>query len=110
MSRDGQDTASAPRTKGWKIGLNNDWSADGPGNHSTIHILAKGRKAPIAIVCQPMRGYRDGDAELDAHARLISAAPDMLEALKYLMSAHGEQLHDAFDEAHKAIAKAEGNE
>jgi hypothetical protein len=45
-------------------------------------------------------------AEADANARLIAAAPELLEALQYVMSAHGEQLHDAFDAAEKAIAKA----
>lgn len=43
-----------------------------------------------------------------ARARLIAAAPDLLEALQYVMSAHGEQLTDAFAQAHKAIAKATG--
>jgi len=44
-----------------------------------------------------------------ANLCLICAAPDLLEALKCLMSAHGEQLTDAFDQAHRAIAKAEGS-
>jgi hypothetical protein len=48
------------------------------------------------------------DPEGMANARLIAAAPDLLEALKFVLSAHGEQLHDAFDDAHKAITKAEG--
>lgn len=43
-------------------------------------------------------------------ARLIAAAPCLLEALKYVLSAHGEQLHDAFDQAHKAILRAQGAE
>lgn len=43
-----------------------------------------------------------------ANARLIAAAPDLLEALEYVMSAHGEQLTDAFDQAQRAIAKATG--
>ena len=46
--------------------------------------------------------------EAEAYARLIAAAPDLLEALQYVMSAHGEQLTDAFEQAHKAIAKATG--
>ncbi len=45
-----------------------------------------------------------------ADLRLWASAPDLLEALKYVMSAHGEQLTDAFDQAHKAIAKAEGRD
>ena len=48
--------------------------------------------------------------ERAANGRLIAAAPDLLEALQYVMSAHGEQLTDAFDMARKAIAKATGGE
>ena len=48
--------------------------------------------------------------EAVANAHLIASAPDLLEALKYVMSAQGEQLTDAFDQAHKAIAKAEGRD
>jgi hypothetical protein len=33
---------------------------------------------------------------------------ELLAALEYVMSAHGEQLHDAFDQARAAIAKATG--
>jgi hypothetical protein len=43
-----------------------------------------------------------------ANGRLIAAAPDLLEAVEYLLSAHGEQIHDACDMAHKAVAKARG--
>ena len=53
----------------------------------------------------------DGDSEIpqaEANARLISAAPELLEALKFLMTAHGEQLDLAFEQAQSAIAKAEG--
>ena len=52
-------------------------------------------------------GACETDDQAVATARLIAAAPDLLEALKYVMSAQGEQLHDAFDQAHRAIAKAE---
>lgn len=41
-------------------------------------------------------------------ARLIAAAPDLLYALQFVMSAHGEQLTTAFEMAHEAIAKATG--
>lgn len=44
---------------------------------------------------------------MQANALLIAAAPDLLNALKYVLTAHGEQLHDAFEVACAAIAKAE---
>jgi len=44
----------------------------------------------------------------EADARLIAAAPDLLEALQHLMAAHGEQLDYAFQQAQDAIAKATG--
>lgn len=50
----------------------------------------------------------DAEQIQDANGRLIAAAPDLLEALRFVMSAHGEQLDLAFEQAHKAIAKATG--
>ncbi len=46
----------------------------------------------------------------EADARLIAAAPDLLEALQHLMVAHGEQLDYAFQQAQDAIAKATGSQ
>ena len=43
-------------------------------------------------------------------ARLIAAAPELLDALQYVMSATGEQLTDAFEKSEKAIAKATGGD
>lgn len=58
-----------------------------------------------AYICKV--GIR-GDVQAEADARLIAAAPDLLDALEYILSAHGEQIHDACDMARKAIAKARG--
>lgn len=85
------------------------WHRDGHNLSSIIH-------------CTKERGHPDakhitGDYETiarcdgenwDANSRLIAAAPDLLAALQFVLSAHGEQLHEAFDDAHKAITKATG--
>jgi hypothetical protein len=59
----------------------------------------------------PLIAVTDDDERLvdwQANARLIAAAPDLLEALQHLMVAHGEQLDYAFQQAQEAIAKATG--
>lgn len=43
-----------------------------------------------------------------ANARLIAAAPELLEALEFVMTAHGEQLSTAFEQAQEALTKALG--
>ena len=50
------------------------------------------------------------EAQMAANARLIAAAPELLEALQFVMSAHGEQLTTAFEQAQAAIAKATGEQ
>jgi hypothetical protein len=52
--------------------------------------------------------WGEGEEQAEANARLIAAAPDLLEALQHLMVAHGEQLDYAFQQAQEAIAKATG--
>lgn len=55
------------------------------------------------------RVYKDSTRErFEADSLLIGAAPELLEALQFVMSAHGEQLETAFAQAHTAIAKATG--
>jgi hypothetical protein len=46
-------------------------------------------------------------AEQDATARLIAAAPELLEALEEVV-AISDRKHNAWDKAHAAIAKARG--
>jgi hypothetical protein len=62
----------------------------------------------IVEICELPFHHRDDENE--ANARLIAAAPDLLEALQFVMSAHGEQLDTAFAQAHAAIAKATGEQ
>lgn len=48
--------------------------------------------------------------ETRANAILIAAAPDLLAALQFVMSATGEQLTSAFEAAQDAISKATGGQ
>jgi hypothetical protein len=50
----------------------------------------------------------EGDPPEEPDAQLIAAAPDLLEALQYVMVAHGEQLDEAFAMTNAAIHKATG--
>ena len=65
-----------------------------------------------AIASLPRGSKRDvpGYAEMfEANARLIAAAPDLLDALRTLMAASGEQLTSAFEQAQVALIKATGH-
>lgn len=48
-----------------------------------------------------------GHSEQEANAKLIAAAPELLEALKEVV-AISDRKHDAWDKAKLAISKAEG--
>lgn len=65
---------------------------------------------PIAFANIGWTGEGNQSYPIESNARLIAAAPDLLEALKFVMSAHGEQLDLAFQQAQEAIAKAEGGD
>ena len=66
------------------------------------------------IICAAaqLRGddWKTEHAERKANARLIAAAPELLEALQFVMTASGEQLSTAFEQAQAAIAKATGEQ
>ena len=57
-------------------------------------------------------GYNPADNELYANARLIAAAPELLEALEELIAAtnHLEPCPATADKARAAIAKAKGED
>jgi hypothetical protein len=96
------------------------WIVPGDGyehalNHRTLNIWhekGNGESVHVAeVFCQ------DGtwtDSEAKANSRLIAAAPDMLEALKFLVSEQpGTEQYEKWHDAHirgalSAIAKAEG--
>ncbi len=80
---------------------------------------------PIGSYKQPVKmssayiedAFTDGcrpDAEFDANMRLISAAPDLLQALIYMVNNIGQpcslETRDGFNAARAAIAKATGEQ
>ena len=72
------------------------WGRMAPSGHGT-----PGRKVAVVDDCS---GHSDADAQL------IAAAPELLEALQFLITASGEQLSTAFEQAQAAIAKATGEQ
>ena len=63
-------------------------------------------------ICQIYTSTAHGQSmgEQFANARLIAAAPELLEALQFVMTASGEQLSTALEQAQAAIAKATGEQ
>lgn len=65
-----------------------------------------GRGRRLVASCGPSAM---SDSETEANARLIAAAPEMLEALELVVGASNEdEMQDALTASHIAIAKAEG--
>lgn len=72
-----------------------------------VGLLGNPSGADTAGIAHCGMGLRTG-TEARANARLIAAAPDLLDALQFVMTATGEQLSTAFEQAQDAIAKATG--
>lgn len=107
---------SAQHTPGpWAEGdCQNDWSADNDGENTWTEIVAAGRPDPICLVVEGAAWGRDDI--LDANARLIAAAPELLEALQAMTHGLPDLLEsigysdeeDMIGKALAAIAKATG--
>ena len=84
------------------------WHWEGGTNYEFAQLVGAGRAPVLWLVSL------DGDCVMeveDADATLITAAPDMLEALRFVQK-HGLALKDSpmFDIVGRAIAKAEGKD
>lgn len=66
--------------------------------------------AGIAIVCTTVLEVGSNDKDTEANARLIAAAPDMLEALLSIENDDGRIPKTIWDMRNAAIAKATGTE
>lgn len=87
--------------------LSEDWEW---GSYSSTYVYKDGDNMPIAVVHQ--KGLSSATDEiLEANARLIAAAPELLEALEwcvnYLEHERGED-GNPIEKAEQAIAKARG--
>ena len=90
-----------------------------PGPWEQVADSIKSRKADCVVVRLPAQTDRVGDESPEqlerwnADARLIAAAPELLEALENLLKVHegeGGTQYNAADIARSAIAKAKGEE
>lgn len=82
-----------------------DWSIDTGGNNTFCLVGPEG-EAPVAIVVVP--SAFDMDDELDANARLIAAAPELLEAAQAWIAEEEGKGRSGTISMYAAIAKATG--
>lgn len=85
-----------------------------PGPWEVVRLSGVGGPCAIRMAYKPPSGrtfYGVQAIYLDADARLIAAAPELLEACRFFLTSFGavtEQQQDALTLASRAIAKAEG--
>lgn len=83
--------------------------SDGCIINSGMQVVAVNGSVKNGVKCSIYAATEDGDGEeMEANLHLIAAAPELLAALEFLMTAHGEQLDAAFSQANLAITKAKG--
>lgn len=102
-------TTQCKRTPGpWTI------DADGDGKPDAIITSTHDRDGPDDDICEVYGGNADDDETRHANARLIAAAPELLEELQHIAELIGKdggtvRIGPMTTEAiHKAIAKATG--
>ena len=68
----------------WRIDVNGseEWSVDYDGPSSTYMTICGARPQPVCFAVEP--SAYGNDEEVEANARLIAAAPDLLDACLWL--------------------------
>ena len=79
------------------------WVVHPTAHHPAVRSVGTSDTGPRRICTV---GSMNGNPVDKKNARLIAAAPELLEALQFVMAASGEQLSTAFEQAQAAIAKA----
>ena len=82
------------------------WVVHPTTHHPAVRSVGTSDTGPRRICTV---GSMNGNPVDKKNARLIAAAPELLEALQFVMAASGEQLSTAFEQAQAAIAKATGD-
>ena len=83
------------------------WVVHPTAHHPAVRSVGTSDTGPRRICTV---GSMNGNPVDKKNARLIAAAPELLEALQFVMAASGEQLSTAFEQAQAAIAKATGEQ
>lgn len=70
----------------------------------------KGPRGESVAWCGDNYSTDTGSVPFRANARLIAAAPDLLEALEFMVNCTEDEINDAYRRAKAAITKAEGRD